>query len=213
MTGNTFNADNFKTLIDVLAQRDADLAAVINQYGYPPMWNRPANFSTLVLIILEQQVSLAAAFAAFKKLKDKLGIITPKKLLQLTDEDMRSCYFTRQKMHYARELAKAINTKKLSLKSLYTLPDEEVRSILKQHKGIGDWTADIYLLHALQRVDIFPTGDLALVKSLIELKQLPAATTVAELLQVAEKWRPYRTLATMLLWHRYICKKNLKVLY
>lgn len=175
------------------------------------MWVRAPTFATLVLTILEQQVSLASAYAAFQKLKEKIGLVTPSKLVKLTDEDMRNCYFTRQKMKYARELAESIQQKKLVLKNLTALPDDEVRKILKQHKGIGDWTADVYLIHALNRVDIFPIGDLALVKSMKEVRGMDMQTATSELLEIAEAWKPYRTIATMLLWHAYIQKRKMKI--
>jgi DNA-3-methyladenine glycosylase II len=168
------------------------------------MWTRPASFATLIHIILEQQVSLASALAAFNKLKQKIGDITPGKLLKLSDEEMRACYFSRQKMVYARHLAEAIISKKLQLKKLSASPDEEIRFALKQVKGIGDWTADVYLIFALQRPDIFPIGDLAMVNAMKEVKQLPKQTTKEDLLQIAESWRPYRTIAAMLLWHHYL---------
>ncbi len=152
---NTFNAANFKTICNKLAAKDADLKAIIKQHGHPPMWTRPATFQTLILIILEQQISLAAAYAAFKKLKEKIGYVTPAKLLKLTDEEMRACYFTRQKTGYARILAEAVQSNKIVLKKLAALPDEEVRAILIELKGIGNWTVDVYLMMVLQRSDLF----------------------------------------------------------
>jgi len=175
------------------------------------MWTRPATFQTLILTILEQQVSLASAYAAFKKLKEKIGYITPVKILQMTDEEMRACYFTRQKIVYARELATAIQSKRIKLKKLSVLPDEEVRAILIQLKGIGHWTIDVYLMHALQRTDLFPLGDIALVNSLKEVKQLPREISKEEMLIIAEPWRPYRTIAAMILWHAYIQKRGIKL--
>ncbi len=208
-----YHESNFNILCIELAGRDEQLASVIHDYGYPPMWVRPASFATLVLIILEQQVSLASAYAAFKKLKEKAGNITASRIMQLTDDELRSCYLSRQKMTYVRGLAQSVLAKELQLKILNTMDDESVRVQLKKHKGIGDWTADIYLIHALNRTDIFPIGDLALVKSLKELKQLPAHTDQRELLQIAELWRPYRTIATIILWHRYIQLRKMTVLY
>lgn len=175
------------------------------------MWTRPATFQTLILTILEQQVSLASAYAAFKKLKEKIGYVTPAKLLQLTDEEMRSCYFTRQKTGYARGLAEAVQSKKINLKKLSSLPDEEVRNELIKLKGIGHWTVDVYLMHALQRTDLFPLGDIALVNSLKEVKQLHPHISKEEMLEIAAPWRPYRTIAAMILWHAYIKKKNIKL--
>jgi len=175
------------------------------------MWTRPATFQTLILTILEQQVSLASAYAAFKKLREKIGYVTPAKILALTDEEMRAVYFTRQKMGYARELARAIHSRKLVLKKLEPLHDEEVRAQLIQLKGIGHWTIDVYLMHALQRTDLFPLGDIALVNSLKLIKKLPPDISKEGMLKVAEPWRPYRTIAAMLLWHAYIKRKGIVV--
>lgn len=207
-----FNASNFRQLCDRLARKDPHLKNIILEYGYPPVWTRPATFQTLVLTILEQQVSLAAAYAAFTRLKERIGYITPAKLLALTDEELRNCYFTRQKMAYARGLATAIQSRKLVLKKLSTLPDEAVRAQLITLKGIGHWTIDVYLMHALQRTDLFPLGDIALVNSLKHIKQLPPHTTKEEMLAIAEPWRPYRTIASMILWHAYIKRKGIKLM-
>ena len=206
-----FNVDNFYQFCDVLAKKDRDLRTVIKQYGYPPMWTRPATFQTLILFILEQQVSLASAYAAFKKLKERVGYVTPAKILSLTDAELRSCYFSRQKIIYARELAKAVQSKQLRLNKIAISHEDEIRLELKKIKGIGDWTVDVYLMHALQRTDLFPLGDIALVNSLKEIKQLHPQTTKEDMLSIAESWRPYRTIASMILWHAYIKKRNIKL--
>ena len=206
-----FNVDNFYQFCDVLAKKDRDLRTIIKQYGYPPMWTRPATFQTLILFILEQQVSLASAYAAFKKLKERVGYVTPAKILSLTDAELRSCYFSRQKIIYARELAKAVQSKQLRLNKIAISHEDEIRLELKKIKGIGDWTVDVYLMHALQRTDLFPLGDIALVNSLKEIKQLHSQTTKEDMLSIAESWRPYRTIASMILWHAYIKKRNIKL--
>ncbi|HEY6504412.1 MAG TPA: DNA-3-methyladenine glycosylase 2 family protein [Chitinophagaceae bacterium] len=206
-----FDSTNFHRYCDKLARKDKALKAVIKQHGYPPMWTRPAIFQTLILTILEQQVSLASAYAAFKKLKQKIGFITPSKILAMSDEDLRACYFSRQKMVYARCLAEAIQTKQLSLKKLSLATDDEIRVELKKIKGIGDWTVDVYLMHALQRTDLFPLGDIALVNSLKEVKKLHPQITKEEMLVIAEPWRPYRTIASMILWHAYIQNRGIKL--
>ena len=177
-----FNVDNFYQFCDVLAKKDRDLRTIIKQYGYPPMWTRPATFQTLILFILEQQVSLASAYAAFKKLKERIGYVTPAKILSLTDAELRSCYFSRQKIIYARELAKAVQSKQLRLNKISISHEDEIRLELKKIKGIGDWTVDVYLMHALQRTDLFPLGDIALVNSLKEIKQLHPQTTKENML-------------------------------
>jgi len=193
-----------------LGKKDKHLLSIIKQYGYPPIWTRAASFQTLIHIILEQQVSLASARAALNKLKEKLGSITAKKLLALSDKELKACYFSRQKMVYAKCLANAIVSKQLNLKSFLTLEDAEIRQQLKMIKGIGDWTVDVYLLFALQRTDIFPLGDLAMISALKEIKQLNKETKKEEFLKLSEPWKPYRSIATMLLWHYYIQKKAIK---
>ena len=207
----TFNEENLHRLYDAVAKKDKDLKAIIKEYGYPPVWVRPNTFETLVLTILEQQVSLASAYSAYKKLKERINI-TPNNLLQLTDEELRNCYLSRQKIIYTRELANAIVSKKINLKKFQEQPDDIVRKELKALKGIGDWTVDIYLLHALRRMDVFPIGDLALVNSIKMIKQLPEATK-DDLNKMSEKWKPYRSIATMLFWHYYIKEKNIKILH
>ena len=152
------------------------------------------------------------ALSATARLKEKVGYVTPQKILALTDEEMRACYFTRQKMGYARGLATAIKTKKLVLGRLTNLPDEAIRTELKKLKGIGDWTVDVYLMHALQRSDLFPLGDIALVNSMREHKKLGKDFPKEKMLQLAEPWKPYRTVATMILWHAYIKKRGMKIL-
>ena len=144
------------------------------------------------------------------KLKKKIGTITLKKLLALSDEELRACYFSRQKTVYARCLGKAIVSREIILNTFPDLDDAEIRQQLKTIKGIGDWTVDVYLLFALQRADVFPLGDLAMVNALKEVKQLPKETKQQELLKLSEKWRPYRSVATMLFWHYYIKKRGIK---
>jgi DNA-3-methyladenine glycosylase II len=207
----TFSEENLQGLYDLVAKKDKDLKAIIAEYDYPPVWTRPNTFETLVLTILEQQVSLASAYSAYKKLKERIPI-TPKNLLQLTDEELRSCYLSRQKIVYTRELAKAITEKRINLKKFESLSDAIVRTELKTIKGIGDWTVDIYLLHSLRRTDIFPIGDLALVNSIKMLKQL-SSPNKEDLLELSKKWKPYRSMATMLFWHYYIKKRNINILH
>jgi|SRR4029078_3894950 len=207
----TFDGQNFHSICNKLAKKDRHLYSIIKQFGYPPVWTRRANFQTLIHIILEQQVSLASAKAALNKLKEKIGTVTPKKLLALSDEELKSCYFSRQKTVYARCLGNALVSKQIILRTFSNLDDAEIRRQLKTIKGIGDWTVDVYLLFALQRADIFPLGDLAMVNALKEVKQLPKETKQEEILNLAERWRPYRSIATMLFWHHYIQKRGIKV--
>lgn len=204
---------NFHRLCDDVSRTDNTLRSIIDSIGYPPFWTRPNSFATLVLTILEQQVSLAAAFAAYTKLKERVQEVTPENIVALGNEELRACYFSRQKIVYVRELAEAILQGRISLKKFERQPDDLVRETLKKQKGIGDWTVDIYLIHALRRTDILPLGDLALVKALRESKNLDPSTTREELHGLAEPWRPYRSVATMILWHYYIKKRNIKIVH
>lgn len=205
------NDQNFHQICDELASRDKDLHAIIKAHGYPPLWNRPNSFESLVHIILEQQVSLASALAALKKLKEKLTDISPENFLLLNDEELKACYFSRQKSLYTRELAKALVDKKIALETLLTLSDDEVRSTLIALKGIGNWTIDIYLLFVLQRTNVFPLGDLAAINALRRIKKLPKDTPKEKLIKIANKWQPYMSVATMILWHHYLSAPRQKI--
>jgi DNA-3-methyladenine glycosylase II len=208
---NVFNKENFQQLCDNLAKKDKHLKQILHQHGYPPMWQRKPNFETLIHIILEQQVSLASAKAALNKLKEKIGVISPKKLLALTDAEMKACYFSRQKIIYSRHLATSIVNGKLSIKKISGLPDDEIRNELKKIKGIGDWTVDVFLLMALQRTDIFPVGDLAMMNSLKKTKKLLHHVTKEDILKLSERWKPHRSIASMIFWHAYLEERKIKV--
>jgi DNA-3-methyladenine glycosylase II len=203
-----FGKEDFAEHCRTLAAKDKDLASILDHYGLPPCWTRPPGFATLVHILLEQQVSLASALAALTMLKKKLGSVNPEKLMRLSDQELKSCYFSRQKIGYAREISRAILNKELDLKRLGGEEDPRVRETLTRIKGIGDWTVDIYLIMALRRADIFPSRDLALLKSLKKIKQLPESLPEKEILRIADSWRPYRSVATMMLWHHYLSEKR-----
>lgn len=205
-----FDKNNFHSFCDTLASADPDLKKILDHYGYPPLWTRKTSFATLVQIILEQQVSLDSARAAFLKLESRTGNVTALKLLSLSDADLKSCYFSRQKIIYAKELAKAIVNRKVSFKKLLQLAPNEVRQTLKSIKGIGDWTVDIFLMMCMNQADVFPAGDIALVKSMKEVKGLPAHIGREEILSIADGWKPYRTVAAYLLYHAYLSKRNRK---
>lgn len=200
----TFNAENFHSICDELAENDSHLKEILNVYGYPPMWTRENSFETFVHIILEQQVSLASALAALQKLKEKVHQITPEKILDLTDEEMRACFVSRQKTAYIRGLAQAVINGDVDLLQLEKMTNEEIRSQLIHLKGVGNWTIDVYLMFALQRTDLFPVGDLAAVNALKRLKKLEPSTTREEMLVISENWKPFRTVASMMLWHYYL---------
>jgi DNA-3-methyladenine glycosylase II len=140
------------------------------------------------------------------KLKQVLTRITPEAVLGLTDEELRACYFSRQKTIYVRHLAEAMVNGKIDLLSVGALSNDEIRETLSKLKGVGNWTIDVYLMFALQRVDVFPIGDLAAVNAMRHLKKIPDDTAREQLVEMATRWQPYRTVATMLLWHYYLSR-------
>jgi DNA-3-methyladenine glycosylase II len=193
----------FAEAVRELTARDADLARVVEKYGV-----REPGFPTLVYIILEQQVSLASARALYQKLEKVVSPFTPEKFLKLTETEMRQLGFSRQKSHYTRLLADAINQNQFDLDALRHLHDDHAREKLVALKGIGRWTSDIYLLSALRRPDIWPVGDLALVTAVQEVKHLRKRPSPEKLEKMSAPWKPFRAVAARLFWHAYLCKRG-----
>lgn len=171
-------------------------------------FRRPAGFIGLLRIILEQQLSTQVALALWRKLESRLDPITPAGLLAQDDDTLRACGFSRQKMIYGRGLAQAVASGALDFDRLHTLPDDAVAAELMALKGVGRWTADIYLMMALDRPDVWPVGDLAIQIGVQRLLALPTRPGPAELTALAEPWRPHRSLAAKLIWHHYIACQN-----
>ena len=190
-----------------LAARDDSLARIVRDYGPPPLWAREPGFPTLVHSILEQQVSRASARAAFERLNAAVTPLTPQGFLSLDDTQLKTIGFSRQKAGYGRDLARTILDGKLDLERLAGRDENTVRTELKQIKGIGDWTVDIYLLLVLRRPDVFPPTDLALLAAVQQVKKLATRPTPQEITLLAEDWRPYRAAAARLLWHFYLSQK------
>jgi DNA-3-methyladenine glycosylase II len=204
----TFSENNFKIICDHLAKKDPDLKSILDTHHYPPCWKRPPSFETLVHIILEQQVSLASAMAAMNKLKEKTDDITPDNLMALSNEELKACYFSRQKIIYVKHLAGAILNNELNMEELSLLDNDTVRSTLTKIKGIGNWTVDVYLMMVLQRCDLFPLGDVALTTSVKETKKLSKEISKEAIATIASRWKPYQTIAAFILWHSYLCKRK-----
>jgi len=198
----------FAQAVRELAFRDPDLAGVLEKYGQPPLWVREPGFPTLVYIILEQQVSLASARAAYQRLVAATKPLTPGRFLRLTDVELKQIGFSRQKMLYTRLLADALVRGHFDLRYLHDLHDEAARKMLLALKGIGNWTADIYLLSALRRPDIWPVGDLALATAVQEVKHLRQRPSPERLEKMSAPWRPWRAVAARLFWHAYLSKRG-----
>jgi DNA-3-methyladenine glycosylase II len=173
------------------------------------MWRRRAGFETLVHIILEQQVSLKSAKAMLVRLQSAIDPFMPERFVELGDTHLRSLGVTRQKSAYLLHLSENILNGELSLTSLSRMPDDAVRFKLTQIKGIGSWSADVYLLMAMRRADIWPAGDLALAVAAKDLFRLQQKPSPEELERIAEKWRPYRAVAARMLWQHYLGKKTI----
>jgi DNA-3-methyladenine glycosylase II len=193
-----------------LVKKDAVFNQIIEKYGLPEIPKRPQGFETLVLLILEQQVSIDSAKATFLKLKAKLPDLHPKELLLLSDQDFRTLGVSRQKTSYIKALSDSILNQKLDLDSLSSKSSSQVREELIKIKGIGNWTIDVYLMFSLQAQDIIPLGDIAIINTIKELLDIHDKQEIANYVQA---WSPYRSIATFLLWHYYLNKRNRKVIY
>lgn len=208
-TGTPFlvSEANLERLAVSLANKDIHLKRILEEFGPPPLWNREPGFATLLQIILEQQVSLASAKACFDKLKKRIRNLTPQNFVKLSDSELKSIGFSRQKTAYCRHLAGELIENRLNLTALEALADSEVKSCLMTVKGIGNWTSDIYLLMALRRPDVMPGGDLALHTAWHRLsgEKMPEA---GEFIEIANRWRPYRSVAARMLWHFYLSRKK-----
>jgi DNA-3-methyladenine glycosylase II len=194
----------FARALDEICRRDEDLARVVAEFGRPPMWGREPGFPTLVLIILEQQVSLASARAAYERLAAAASPLTPHALLAFDDAALRSFGFSRQKTDYTRRLARAVLAGHFDPHALGRMTDDAARAELIKLKGVGAWTAEIYLLMALRRPDAFPASDLALMIAAERVKRLSARPSADELNALAEGWRPWRSVAARVLWQHYL---------
>jgi DNA-3-methyladenine glycosylase II len=189
-----------------LARRDPDLALILERLGPPPLWARPPGFSTLVKIILEQQVSLASASSLFAKLQKHTVPFRPARVIELGEPHLKALGLTRQKTAYCLHLAECLVDKRLRLSRLPYMTDEEVKAALMEVKGIGAWSADVYLLMVLRRPDVWPAGDLALATAAFKVKRLKQRPSPEALTKLAEPWRPFRSVAARMLWQHYLAR-------
>jgi DNA-3-methyladenine glycosylase II len=189
-----------------LAARDPHLAEVYRNHGTPPMWARPPGFPTLLRIILEQQVSLVSARAMFQRLKSNIKPFAASGFIEAGEASLRSLGVTRQKAHYCVQVAQAFTNGELS--QIARLNDEDAHQALLRIKGVGPWTANIYLLMALRRPDIWPDGDIALASASGRLRKMNTRPSFPELAKIAEVWRPYRSVAARMLWQYYLAERK-----
>jgi len=195
--------------IDHLILKDSIFKHIIDTYGLPKIPKRPQGFETLVLLILEQQVSINSAKATFLKIKAHTSC-NPETMSILPEEEFRTLGVSRQKTNYIKTIAQAVLNKELDIDSLATKSAQQVREELIKLKGIGNWTIDIYLMFCLQEPDLIPLGDIAVLNTIKELLNIHDKE---EMEIHTKQWSPYRSYATFLLWHYYLKKRNRTVDY
>ena len=189
-----------------LAARDRHLGSIYKIHGPPPMWGRRPGFSTLLRIVLEQQVSLVSARAMFERLKSNIEPFTAAGFIEAGEASLRSLGVTRQKAHYCVQVAQAFTNGHLD--KIVRMNDEDVHARLVSIKGVGPWTANIYLLMVLRRPDIWPDGDVALATAVGKLRKINPRPAFPELARIAERWRPYRSIAARMLWQYYLAERD-----
>ncbi len=194
--------------IGELARQDPDLGAIVTRLGPPPLWARRPGFAALVRIILEQQVSLAAARTMFERLRAAAGEVSPEPVVRLGVSGLRALGFTGQKSSYCHGLAESILSGALDLTAVARAPDDAGRDRLLAVRGLGRWSVDCYFLVALRRPDIWPHGDLALADAVRQVKRLRARPDYDRLTRMARQWAPWRSVAARILWHHYLASRG-----
>ena len=202
------NPSDLKRAARHLARLDPALGEVLKCHGPPPLWKRPATFATMVHVLLEQQVSLVSAMATFKRLEIACqGRVTANRVCDLGEGTLRKLGLTRQKSRYASALAREVRAGSFKVGRLRHMADEQAKAEITQRIGFGNWSADVFLLLALARPDVIPLGDLALVKGMHELDG-GNYEQCDDLLTRAERWRPFRGVATRMIWQLYLINRN-----
>ena len=191
-----------------LAARDPRLAGIAARLGVPPMWGRRPGFATLVHIILEQQVSIAAARTLFRRLSTQLGGIRPETVLAAGVDGLRGHGLTRQKSAYCHGLAARVAEGRLDLSSVARADESRGRAALLEIPGLGPWSVDIYWLMALRRPDVWPQGDLALAVAMQDVLRLRKRPDRERQAGIAGDWAPWRSVAARLLWAHYLAERG-----
>jgi DNA-3-methyladenine glycosylase II len=191
--------------IHFLSQKDEVLKAIIADFGLPIIQKREEGFASMCHIILEQQVSIASAKAAYEKLVNLVGKVDPFTIFNATDEAVRTCGISRQKTLYLKDLAQRVISKELDFSSLPMKTEQQIRKELIQIKGVGNWSIDVYLMFCMQSQDIIPLGDIAIKNTLMELYNCQSEE---EMLVISSNWKPFRTLASFIIWHYYLKKRG-----
>jgi DNA-3-methyladenine glycosylase II len=191
--------------IDFLSQKDEVLKTIVADFGLPIIQKREEGFASMCHIILEQQVSIASAKAAYEKLVSLVGTVNPSNIYDASDQDLKSCGISRQKIIYLKDVAQRVISKELSFSSLPMKTEQQIRNELIQIKGVGNWSIDVYLMFCMQSQDIIPLGDIAIKNTLIELYNCQSED---EMVAVSSNWKPFRTVASFIIWHYYLKKRG-----
>ncbi len=191
--------------IPFLSQKDEVLKTIIADFGLPIIQKREEGFASMCHIILEQQVSIASAKAAYEKLVNLVGKVDPFNISNATDEDLRTCGISRQKTLYLKDLAQRVISKELDFSSLPMKSEQQIRNELIQIKGVGNWSIDVYLMFCMQSQDIIPLGDIAIKNTLVELYNCQSDE---DMLAISSNWKPFRTQASFIIWHYYLKKRG-----
>ena len=191
--------------IHFLSQKDEVLKTIIADFGLPIIQKREEGFASMCHIILEQQVSIASAKAAYEKLVNLVGKVDPFTIYNATDEAVRTCGISRQKTLYLKDLAQRVISKELDFSSLPMKSEQQIRNELIQIKGVGNWSIDVYLMFCMQSQDIIPLGDIAIKNTLVELYNCQSDE---EMLAISSNWKPFRTVASFIIWHYYLKKRG-----
>ncbi len=199
---------DIKDGVTALAQACPHLARVYAIAGDPPLRLRPAGFEGLARAIVNQQLSVASAGAIWDRLRQRSDLADPLSLLALTDDDMREVGLSRVKVATLRGVAAAIESGALNLDALDDAPDQDIHTALTSLKGVGPWTADIYIMFSLGRADAWSPGDLALQHAVRDAIGLAGRPSPPEMTEIAERWRPWRSVAARLLWSYYALRRK-----
>ncbi len=191
--------------IQFLKSKDKTLKFILENFGNPIIQKRVEGFAAMCHIVLEQQVSIASAFACYKKMNDYFGKITPPIILNCQDEELRNCGVSRQKIIYLKDLATKVISKQIQFETFSAKTEQQIREELITIKGVGNWSIEVYLMFCLQSPDIVPLGDIAIKNT---LKELYNCQTIDEMEKISNNWKPYRTFGSFTIWHYYLKKRG-----
>lgn len=193
-----------KQAITHLISKDETLKFILDNFGNPIIQKRQEGFASMCHIILEQQVSIASAKACYLKIENHFGTITPIKIYNCINQELKDCGVSRQKIIYLKDLAEKVITKQIDFETFSSKTEQQIRAELITIKGVGNWSIEVYLMFCLQSPDIIPLGDIAIKNT---LKELYNCQTQAEMQQLSDNWKPYRTFASYTIWHYYLEKR------